>query len=1190
MQCSACGAELSPSTKFCLECGQPQHVTCPSCGAPLPTRAKFCGECGTAVDNGAATTPAPQSAPRATTPGPVAERRVCSVLFCDLVGFTPISESRDPEEVRELLSHYFDVARTVIGRYGGVVEKFIGDAVMAIWGAPIAVDGDAERAVRAALDVVDAVAELGRERGVEGLSARAGVVTGEVAVTIGATGQGMVAGDAVNTAARVQAAATPGSVLVDEGTWRVARGAVAFTDGGEHELKGKSEPARLWQADRVLSGVGGSQRVDGLEAPLVGRNAELRLVKELFHACVDRRSTRLISITGPAGVGKSRLGWEFFKYVDGLLDVVRWHRGRCLSYGDGVAFWALAEMVRQRFGIAEDDSSAVVAEKMAAGLQTWLPDDAVRDYVGPRVARLLGVEHETAELGRDELFAGWRVLVESIAKVEPVVLLVEDLQYADTGLLDFIDHLLDWARDVPILVITMSRPELADRRPGWGIGRRNGTALTLEPLDDDSMRAMLEGLVPGMPDAAAAAIAKQAQGIPLYAVETIRMLVDRDVVQPVDGVYRLVRDVGELAVPETLQSLLAARLDALEPDARRLVADAAVLGGSFPAEALVAVSGQPEDDVRRLLGELVRREVLAVRADPLSPDQGQYGFVQTMFRQVAYETLSRRERKSRHLAVAEHLTRMFADDGEEVSEVIAAHLLDALEAVPDDADVAELRDRAVRALVRAAERAQRTAGSGTAASAFARAAALEAQAGSSAANCSAAGLFERAASAVSDAGDQAAAAEFARQAVELYEREDDPRQAARARTTLGAALRRLGRLEEGRGHLREAFAALEAVTTEDTVVALDQLAIVELYAGNEESQLLAREALDRAQRLHLDDGAIAGLLISAGMCANWNNHRIEAIAFLREALRRAEAAESPRQVVGAALNLADILVAVDAAASVEIARAAVAHGRRVGNLFLLPTAISNLVQGLLLTGDWDAAMAECERDRDEWSLNEMTAYSIVLIQALRGEPEGLDEPLEVVRSHGESEDRQTLATVRLSEAMACRVRHDDASALAHASAALELANSIGCSHEMARWSWTVALDAAAGMRNVEAIERLISWADGHPDGHLSTVQLVERLRGRALLLALRGDAGADEAFSAAVGAARELRSPYHLALALMDQAEHRVSVGDETAAAPLAREVRPIAERLRCRPLLQRATAIAGAAEPVVDLAEVVAG
>ncbi|MBA3264778.1 MAG: AAA family ATPase, partial [Nocardioidaceae bacterium] len=529
--CGACAAPNEADSAFCEECGSPLGVTCPSCGAPISPGKRFCRACG-AAQTSVSGSPQTSVEPRPPVPPEtaVAERRVCSVLFCDLVGFTPLSESRDPEEVRELLSRYFEMARTVIGRYGGLVEKFIGDAVMAVWGTPSATEEDAERAVRAALDLVDAVSQLGQEAGVAGLAARAGVVTGSVAVTVGATGEGMVAGDAVNTAARVQAAAEPGVVLVDEGTWRVAQAAVGFLPAGEHALKGKVEPVALWKADRVLSGVGGAQRIDGLEAGFVGRDAELRLVKELFHACVERRAPRLVSVTGVAGVGKSRLGWEFEKYIDGLAATVRWHRGRCLSYGEGVAFWALGEMVRQRLGIAEEDPSSVAADKLAAGLEVYLPNPDERTYVASRLSQLLGTssaEDSGTQLGREELFAGWRLFFERLAAAAPVVLVVEDLQYADAGLLDFLEHLLDWARDVPIFVLTLARPELETRRAGWGTGRRNSTALTLDPLDDASMDALIEGLVPGMPAAAKAAIAGRAEGVGLYAVETVRMLVDR---------------------------------------------------------------------------------------------------------------------------------------------------------------------------------------------------------------------------------------------------------------------------------------------------------------------------------------------------------------------------------------------------------------------------------------------------------------------------------------------------------------------------------------------------------------------------------------------------------------------------------------------------------------------------------------
>ncbi|MBA2768141.1 MAG: AAA family ATPase, partial [Sporichthyaceae bacterium] len=836
--CRVCAAQSADGKAFCEECGSPLAAACRSCGSPTTAGKRFCGDCGAALIASAAEVSlnALDTDPVVAARAPSAERRVCSVLFCDLVGFTPLSEARDPEEVRELLSRYFEVARTVIGRYGGVVEKFIGDAVMAVWGTPAATEEDAERAVRASLELIDAVAQLGRDAGAEGLAARAGVVTGPVAVTVGAAGEGMVAGDAVNTAARVQAAAEPGAVLVDEGTRKVAEVAVGFIAAGEHDLKGKAAPMPLWQATRVVAGAAGSQRIDGLEAGLVGRDAELRLVKELFHACVERRTPRLVSVTGAAGVGKSRLGWEFRKYIDGLLVTVWWHQGRCLSYGDGVAFWALAEMVRQRFQIAEEDPSTVAADKLVTGLERWLPNPDERDYVGPRLAQLLGVDYgkATSLLGREELFAGWRLFFERLAATGPVVMVVEDLQYADAGLLDFLEHLLDWARDVPIFVLTLARPELESRRSGWGTGRRNSTALTFDRLDDAAMAALLDALVPGMPTAAKTAIAARAEGIPLYAVETVRMLIDRDIVQPIDGVYRLVGDVGELAVPATLQSLLAARLDTLEPAERRLVADAAVLGGTFPAEALVAVSEQPEPQIRRTLAELVRREVLGVRADPLSPQRGQYAFVQTMFRQVAYDTLSRRERKARHLAVADHLQSTFADAGEEVAEVIAAHLIDALAAVPDDPDVADLRERAVNMLTRAGDRAERTGAPTTAAKAYTTAAGLLDRTGTPDTELAAAALHERAGVATSTVGDFPAAVEHYRKAAEAYRRHGRVRDAARADTSVGASLRRQGRLEEARVQIVGALEILQRDPDADTVAALAEKATLEAFAGNAE--------------------------------------------------------------------------------------------------------------------------------------------------------------------------------------------------------------------------------------------------------------------------------------------------------------------------------------------------------------------
>jgi class 3 adenylate cyclase len=324
--CFNCGAENPAGQKFCGECGSALAATCSSCGAQNPPGQRFCGDCGSALSAGP-----PSDAGARAEAAHVAERRLVSVLFADLVGFTSHSESRDAEEVRELLSRYFESCRRVISLYGGTVEKFIGDAVMAVWGTPTALEDDAERAVRAALDLVAMVAALGQEVGAPELRARAGVLTGEAAVTVGAEGEGMVAGDLVNAASRIQASAPPGAVLVGETTKEATEAAVAYDDAGLHELRGKTEPVRLWRALRIVAGTRGALRSEALEAPFVGRDRELRLVKELFHASAEEQRAQVLSVSGIAGIGKTRLSWEFEKYIDGLAGDIWWHRGRCLS-------------------------------------------------------------------------------------------------------------------------------------------------------------------------------------------------------------------------------------------------------------------------------------------------------------------------------------------------------------------------------------------------------------------------------------------------------------------------------------------------------------------------------------------------------------------------------------------------------------------------------------------------------------------------------------------------------------------------------------------------------------------------------------------------------------------------------------------------------------------------------------------
>ncbi|HEU5034509.1 MAG TPA: adenylate/guanylate cyclase domain-containing protein [Mycobacteriales bacterium] len=1099
------------------------------------------------------------------------ERRVCSVLFCDLVGFTPLSEARDPEEVRELLSRYFETARTVIGRYGGTVEKFIGDAVMAVWGTPTVTEGDAERAVRAALDLTEEVAELGREIGTADLAARAGVVTGEVAVTIGAVGQGMVAGDAVNTAARVQAAAEPGHVLLDDTTWRLVRDTVACAAAGEFTLKGKSQPVALWRAQRVVSGTGGGQRIDGLEAPLLGRDAELRLVKELFHACADRRSARLVSIVGPAGVGKSRLGWEFFKYIDGLVSTVYWHRGRCLSYGDGVAFFALAEMVRQRLGIAEEDSTEVAAGKLDSGLERYITDGTVRDYVRPRLARLLGVDSgRGAALGREELFAGWRTFFEQLAAMLPVALVVEDLHHADAGLLDFIEHLLDWARDAPIFVLTLARPEIEERRPGWGTGRRNATALSLEALDDAAMHAMIDSLVSGMPATARVAVAAQAQGIPLYAVETVRMLIDRDVVQPIDGAYRLTGEIGELAVPESLQSLLAARLDALPEQARRLVSDAAVIGTTFPVDALVAVSGLDETEVRRLLAELVRREVLAVRADPLSPDRGQYAFVQTMFRQVAYDTLSRRERKLRHVTAADHLASTFADGGEEISEVIAQHLLDALHAAPDAPDAAQLRQRAVETLVRAARRAERTGAPIVGATSYQRAAHLLLAAGGDDDRLAAAGLLEMAGHAATRAGDFRAAHDGFTQAALLYGDLGEQRSSARALSQQGNALRRLGRTEDAAHLLEQALETLQRDPDGDTVAALTHLASAK-HADPAALQHLD-QAFVLAQELVLDLDRYVDLFMAQGIVFAHQDRWIQAAAAYREALRIATEVQDPTAVGRGRFNLSDaLLVLGDYAGSTELAQEAVAVLRRSGSS-TYGFALGNLIQAMILAGRWNEVSALVTSSLSDSVLvaDPYFGWISCVFLTLRGDTGPIDELMPAVRRNVGSDDPQDRSVAFTADAWLAWADGDFASALRLARESMAERARMGFASELSRWAWPVAADAALALGDMAVVHEVLDQVLSLPPGKASAVARAEAQRVGARALAAAEDPGAAAAFEASTAALRAVGSPWHLARGLADHADYCASLGDRVVAQTLADEARMLATTLGAKPLLAR--------------------
>jgi class 3 adenylate cyclase/tetratricopeptide (TPR) repeat protein len=1178
MHCAKCGTENPSTAKFCGKCGSGFARSCASCGTVVRPFDQFCLECGAALtplvgDDQSADVGAPAPGSGGPPPGAVSERRVCSVLFADLVGFTPLSESKDPEEVREILSRYFDAARRTITRYGGIVEKFIGDAVMAVWGTPVADEGDTERAVRAALDLVDAVAVLGVELGTPSLAARAGVVTGQVAVTIGAKGEGMVAGDAVNTASRVQSVAQPGSVLVDEATKKLSERAILLEEAGSFALKGKEKPEQLYRAVRVLSGVGGNQRADGLEAPFTGRDVELRTLKDLFHSAVERKTPRLVVVSGPAGVGKSRLGWEFYKYIDGLAETVLWHRGRCLSYGEGVAFWALAEIVRMRFGIAEEDATDVASAKLQEGLVRFVQDETERDYVGVRLSRLLGVPYPSETkvvLSQDELYAGWRLFFERLAQVAPVLLVVEDAQCADKSLLGFFEHMIDWTRDLAIFVLLFARPGLEVIDAGYGVGR-NRTTLSLDPLDDASMTALVDSLVPGMPPQARDAITARAQGIPLFAVETVRSLIDQGVVQRDGPIYRLTGDLGAFSVPDSLHALLAARLDALPSEVRSLVADASVLGSSFPKEALVAVSGRSDDVVAAALTELVKRDVLHVFADPLSPERGSYRFGQEMLRQVAYETTSKKDRKVRHLAVASHLRSTFANDGEEIADAIARHYLDALAAGAQDPDEEEITVQALQFLIRAADRAERSGALGRATENYAEAAAI-------APVDQAPALYEKAAQASFDAGDYEAANMHAEAARERHLALGDGRDAARSQSMAGSALSGLGRHGAAREAHIGALLVLRQGPDIDTVKALGRLAGLEAFSGNLiEAEALASEALALGQALGVASGELSRLFNARGIAASAADRLVEAVCYYREAARLAEDAGDFGGLGVAQGNLADVLVRNDPQAAAEVARSAVAHARRTGRRGNLGSAVGNLAVALMELGEWDEAWSVLHDALDVDHLDHEVVHCVAgWLAALRGDGDGATAAQESVTRYRESEDPEKQAMVRLLDALATLCAGDVAGALAHAMDVMDKADALGIGTEMHRWAWPLAARAARGLGETATVGTLLGVLDSHPIGHLPKVLRAERQLVAALVAA---DAEVPEvsstvsAISDALSSLREVGNPYQLAHGLIDLAEVLARVGDDGVDAALA-EAKAIAERLSCSALLARAASV----------------
>jgi class 3 adenylate cyclase/tetratricopeptide (TPR) repeat protein len=708
--CRTCGAALPPAARFCAACGTSVEARCSACGEAIPDGARFCPSCGTAVETATA-----QPAEAAGVPAAFGrERKVATLLFADLVGSTALGEAHDPEVVGALVAEVFGRLAEEVERYEGTVEKFAGDAMLAVFGVPTIHEDDPERAVRAALEMQAAIVELAadmRARSRPEPQLRIGIESGEVLVDLArasAERDLFVTGDAVNTAARLQQAAAPGSVVVGPAVYAATRHLVDYEELDSATLRGKAAPVAAWRAVAVKARRSGQRAPLGIEAAVVGRDEEVALLKETVRRTVADGRPHLVTVVGAAGVGKSRLAWELEKYLDGLPDVYHWRKGRCLAYAQA-SYSALADVVKADARIMDDDAPATAMGKL---------DERIAEVHGadadPGIAAALRAVLALGPLGtvaREDLFEAWRRHLDAVARLAPLVLVLEDIHWADEGLLDVIEFLARWG-EAPVLILCLARHELLERRPAWGGGTLNASTIVLEPLEPAETSRLVDGLLGGaLPPTLRDRIVELADGNPLFSEELVRMFVDRGVLRFADGRWELAQAVEDVAVPGSVQAVLAARLDGLPAAEKRLAQNAAVVGRIFWDAVLAHLSRQGPAATADLIRRLRVKELVVPREPSSLAGAAEFGFRHVLIRDVAYDSLPKRDRAALHLAVARWAQDALSERREEFVELLAAHHLSALryeeEFSVDGDGLRRLREETLDAVLGAARRAFR---------------------------------------------------------------------------------------------------------------------------------------------------------------------------------------------------------------------------------------------------------------------------------------------------------------------------------------------------------------------------------------------------------------------------------------------------------------------------------------------------
>ena len=995
-------------------------ITCPACGEENPERAKFCLACGVSL---------------VESREPLEERKVVSVLFVDLVGFTGRSDNADPEDVRAILRPYYARIKQEIERFGGTIEKFVGDAVMAVFGAPAAHEDDAERAVRAALRVLDAIDELNDERPGLDLALRAAVNTGEAVVSLSARperGEGIATGDVVNTAARLQTAAPTGGLVVGAATYLATRHAIDYAPADPVSVKGKAEPLAIWRATGARSRLGVDLEPTD-DKPFVGRDEDLALLTSTFTRAMRERSTQLVTVTGEPGVGKTRLIAELRRFVDDQPDFVIWRQGRCLPYGEGITYWAFGEMVKAQAGILESDAAAEADAKLRRAIAELVADRSERDWLHGQLGPLVGVA-ASQDGNRDESFTAWRRFLEGLASEQPAVLVFEDLHWAEAALVEFVEHLVDRSAGVSLLVVCSARPELYERHPSWGGGKRNSTTVSLAPLSPDATARLVAALLKQavLPAETQSALLDRCGGNPLYAEEFVRMLTDRGVLT---GRARITRD-ATVPLPETVQALIAARLDTLPPDPKALLHDAAVMGKVFWAGAVAAMAGIEPAAARETLHDLVRKELVRPARLSSVKDETEFAFWHVLVRDVAYAQIPRAARARKHEAAARWIEQMAGGRVSDHAELLAHHYERALElalAAGEDGNVDRLRASARRFLYLAGERARRL-DPPTAESYYGRALSLGPEGTDRA----------RILLAHADVTESLRTSEDERrEALELFRSAGDELGTAEAMTELSRTIWLRGRSDEGRAMLNQAIAILERLPPGIQLVNAYERAAGQAAVSGEPDATIERAERGLALAERLGDDLHVGVLrqyLGVALCEL--GHVERGLEELRAAMQLELSRGYAMRASIAYSNLGTLLLMAEGAeVALPVHEEGIEFSRRRGLAESFWWLRSERIWMLYDLGRWDELLHDAQALRSELSAADRDSASdqlgpllhtweahVLLRRGERAPAQALID--ECLASARDVRDAQILGPTLAAAALAAHGSGDDDAALA----------------------------------------------------------------------------------------------------------------------------------------------------------------